>query len=103
MKEVENYKLLPDTELHSPVQQKKRFNHLGGTTIHKGMKIWEINVVTMQIKEAEIKNIQVLSPDKKLINRKALITKPGFVYAPAINKTNAIKKAKNLIAKNNKN
>ena len=103
MKEVESFKLQPDTELVSPVQQKKKFQHLGNTPIHKGHKIWEINVETLEVKLAEIKDHQVLTPQKTFINRKALITKPGCIYAPAINKYVALEKAKKQIAKNNQN
>lgn len=101
MKEVESLKLQPDTELVSPVEQKKRFKHLGSTPMNKSITMWEVDIATLAIKKAEIKDHMVLAPDKTLVNKKALITKPGKIYVPALNKKNGVRKGKEHIKKHN--
>jgi hypothetical protein len=101
MKEVESLKLQPDTELVSPVEQKKRFKHLGSTPMNKSMKMWEVDIATLEITEAEIKDHQVMTPQKTFVNKKALITKAGKIYVPALNKKNGLRKGKEHIKKHN--
>ena len=42
-----------------------------------------------------------MTPQKTFVNKKALITKAGKIYVPALNKKNGLRKGKEHIKKHN--
>jgi hypothetical protein len=98
MKELEQHIKKGDkTAVHAQRQQQNEHQKVLQGTIKPlpGQIVWEINIETGEISEAYYKQIDVdfeAAINKDFSPRKELITKDGFVYIPAINKQNALKK-----------
>ena len=75
------------------VKQKKEYNHDGIILPKKGQTVWEINLQTEEITEAEYEKTTVAILNADPIPKK-IIQKSGHIYIPAINKKNALKKFK---------
>jgi hypothetical protein len=73
------------------VKQKKEYNHDGIILPKKGQTIWEINLETEEITEAEYEKTTVAILNADPVPKK-IIQKIGCIYIPAINKKNALKK-----------
>lgn len=59
----------------------------------KGQLVYEINIATLEVGEAEYERATVALFAAEIPARK-LIMKPGYLYIPAINKANALRKFK---------
>jgi hypothetical protein len=92
MKELQDLKA-DQTEVHAQRQQEKKLAYHGSFRLHPGQKVWECNVATQEIREAEYAVGSVSFADtvkNSLVTvRHSLIMKEGCLYAPAINKKNA--------------
>lgn len=100
MKELE-IKTGDKIEIVDQKQQKSQLKLLKSIKPHQGHKCWELNTETGEVKEAEFKeeNVDFISAEnKKIALRKKIITKDGYIYLPALNKKNAIKKFKKLLS-----
>lgn len=91
--------LTPQHQLVSPVQQKKEKKYVGSVRLHKGLIVFEVNVQTMEICHASVREVPVAGKNGVISNRHIIITKPGCVYVQAINKANALRKVTKHIAK----
>jgi len=84
---------LKDREkLEVVANQKKQIEHelIGFLVPHNGHKIWEIEVATGNIKEAQYSSNTYKAFGE---NKKEIIVKDGCLYVSALNKKNAFKKA----------
>lgn len=73
------------TEQQAPIKQEKKVGYLGSMRLKGNMFLFAINTETREVEKATYrKNLQT--------NRKELHRQAGFVYIPAINKKNALKK-----------
>lgn len=90
-----------DKQIFSPeeikiVNQKdvrKEVKHLGKIKMHKGQKLFDLDMKTGMIKEAELQEVLNIKGEKK----RKLIAKPEHLYAPAINLENAERKFLKMI------
>lgn len=73
------------------VEQKKQIEHelIGKIIPHDGHIVWQINKETLEIEAAKYSNATYVFGGE---NKKEIITKDGFAYVSALNKTNALKK-----------
>jgi hypothetical protein len=80
------------------VQVKKGRRYKGRYVLKSGHKIWEINLVTNECKEAEYdKDINVDFQTKNTV--KVLVEKENCIYIPCLNEENARKKFDKIITK----
>lgn len=76
-----------ETILEVPVRKTKKM--MGWERLRHGCKLWEVNLSNLDdVKEAKYKS-SVL--DGKVLHHQVIV-KPGYFYAMAINKRNALKK-----------
>lgn len=94
MKELQNIQS-DKTELHAVKPIKKELKHLGEVRLQKGQRMWEMDLVTRIIKEAEYEDVVAEYVGGGV--RRKLITKENHLYAPAINAKNADKKFFHLL------
>lgn len=89
MKETEFKK--HDTNIEVSIKKQKQIQHqfIGDIIPYDGHKIWEINIETLEVKEAKFTNTTYQMFGE---NKKEIIAKEGFVYVAALNKKNALKK-----------
>lgn len=86
-------------EIQTQEQEKKHVKLIGSQIAVKGLTLWEYNVKTKEIKEAEFQkqDLVLTSLDINEINRQfrtKVLVKPDCVYRQALNKKNLIKKLK---------
>lgn len=102
MKELEKLNTLSAIEINSSDEEIKQ-THIDQFNIKPGQKLWEINLVTMEIKLPEYKEVSVsfeqAAKNGHISKKMVLLQKPDCVYFVAINKKNAERKY--LIALNN--
>lgn len=89
MKEIEQTQPEP-TEQHAQQQIKKGERFKYRVSLKGGHKIWEINIITGKVKEAEYNDANVDFTSGKAV--KKLIEQEDCVYIPALNKKNAKRK-----------
>ena len=101
MKELEN--IQKDTiKIHAESEKKKEIKFLGSQRKIKGLKLWEFNLDTKELKEAEYKKERMVLPglkalpNKKAIRRQVEIKENG-IYIQALNRENALRKLRNRI------
>ena len=89
-----------DTEIVSKIQQQKEKETVffGTILVDKGHKVFQINLETKEVQEADYlildKTIHwhnAIKKDFSSYNKKVL-TKEGYVYIPALNAKNALKR-----------
>lgn len=83
----------PKAQEIKPVKQEK-LKRLGSIKIYKGHTLWEINVKTGEINEAEFNEDSKAVFGKKGKTAKKLIIKKGMYYESALNRKNALRKFK---------
>ena len=78
---------------------KKELQLIGQIKPHKGHNVWEINQITLLIKEALFKNSTITYHPKKHLRkkRKEILVNKDCVYLSALNKKNALKQYLKLI------
>lgn len=98
MKELEE-KVKVDQEIHADQQQEKKMQFIGSTNLQAGHKLWELDVFSGEIKEADFDTSEVVVDfeENRTIGRKKLIMKQGCLYAGALNKKNAFKKFQKMV------
>lgn len=85
----------PDTVQEVSIPDKREYRKLGTLRPHKGQKIWEYNVKTKELKEAEFVTVDIAFGQIKVTKR--INVKPDCAYVPAINKKNAMKHINNAL------
>lgn len=95
MKELE--KINP-IEIREEEQQRKELKFIGSQRSIKGLTLYEFNLVSKQIKEAEFKKEDLIlkSLNDKVSLSKKVHVKENCVYIQALNKSNAIRKINKL-------
>jgi hypothetical protein len=92
---IEPHKNLTEKEkIEISVKQKKQIEKelIGNIIPHKNHTLWEINIETLEIKEAEfIKEPLILGQ----VQKKQVLQRDGHAYVSALNKRNALDKFKN--------
>jgi hypothetical protein len=101
MRELESWKnRADDVTTQIEKEQEKKFELFLEKTIHphKGHKLYEFNLDTGEVKEAEydLKSDYIWQPNWKpgmpIASNRALLVKQGCTYVSALNKAAAIKK-----------
>lgn len=86
---------LPAQEQVTQAEVKKQVRHLGTINPHNGHTLYEYEVATKEIREAEFTKQDLNFPlklgEKASVNKKVVV-KEGCVYIPALNKANALRK-----------
>lgn len=85
MKELEQKE-----KIEIDVKKQKQVEHqlIGKIVPHLNHKMYEINIETLEIKDAQYSNTTYQAFAK---NQKEIIIKKGFAYVSAMNKKNALK------------
>jgi hypothetical protein len=100
MKEIQNIQS-DQTEVHAQKEVEKKLAYHGSFKLHKGQKVWQCNVATQEIKEAECEfsAFDFEKAAKGVVGqmRHKLIMREGCIYAPAINIATARKKFLKLL------
>jgi hypothetical protein len=100
---IENQPPLPEEiEIVDQKQVKKTHQLIATITPHRGHKLWEVNVLTREVKEAEyeVEAVDFAKASKgEMAKRKKVIQKPGFVYLSALNEKNVWKKLRKQFQK----
>lgn len=96
MKELTQH-LKKDDKTEIIAKQQKEFQKVLEGTIQtkRGHRIWKINIETKEVEEAKFgkRNINyALAIKMDMSVMKDLVKKEGFVYIPALNAANALKK-----------
>lgn len=100
MKELEKHNRESEKQQIEAVEEKKQKQEIKfDSTImpYKGHKLFEINIVTKKIKEAEYNQkepINILTWDKEC--KKEVLKKKDCVYISALNKESALKRLKQM-------
>lgn len=81
-------------EQHIPKEKKM----IATLVICRGHKFYQLNKVTQEITEAEFDDV-IVDIKKPEAVKKQLIIKPEHLYTSALNKKNALKHFKNMIAR----
>lgn len=94
MKELKDHK--PEqTEVHALKQIKREVRHIGTLRPQRGQKVWEMDLTTRILKEAEYDKGSAVDFSKAIKGdlsvRGKLITKENHIYCVAINARNADK------------
>ena len=95
MKELKQHR--PDEQhIKAEVPAKRQEVYMGALRPKPGQKVWQCDLKTGEVKEAEFDNttVNALAPHKKKVR-----VKPGHIYAVAINKANAEKKFVKLLSR----
>jgi len=81
-------------KLEVVANQQKQIEHelMGFLVPYNGHKVWEIEVATGNIKEAQYSSNTYKAFGE---NKKEIVVKDGFIYVAALNQKNAFKKAMN--------
>lgn len=98
MNELEQHLKFQERLEISQQQQKEQQKVLDGKIIpYPGQKIWEVNISTLEVKEAECTNpamkyeLAAIGDFSRIAD---LVRRDGCVYIPAINAKNALRKFK---------
>lgn len=80
-------------------EQATRKEYKGTLRLKKGMKLYELNLKTQEIKEAQYQSITAQTGRLGAGVRKALIMQPNCLYEAAINQQNAQRKFGKMVKK----
>ncbi|MDP2234992.1 MAG: hypothetical protein Q8J88_01040 [Bacteroidales bacterium] len=90
MKDFENIKVQPDTQLVAQVQ--KEFKLLGSLKLYPGHSLFAFNTKTAHLRKVNLKKDVMLGMDGSTITKSKAFQEPDTVYATALNAKNALKK-----------
>lgn len=92
--------ILPENKAkaeHKIVAEEKRQNQfLFSTKVKPGHKMWELDVNTKEIKEAEVNRFVIVGKDGKDKKKARVQIKKDCLYMPALNLKNAEKRFKKM-------
>lgn len=96
MKELEqHFKKQERAEIVAKQQKESQYLLTGTIQPKRGHKVWQINKETKEVSEAKYKETAfeyALALKGDLSKKRELVTMEGFVYIPALNAENALKK-----------
>ena len=83
-----------ETQTHKEVKAEQRAEkkYLGSHRMHKGHKVFELNMKTGEMGEAKIERDSIMGKDG-VKKKQSIVTKKDCIYIPALNEKNAWKKA----------
>lgn len=85
-----------------PVQQKKQYKFLGNDRKVKGLRLYEVEIATLNIGLATpVKTAEVVDAKAKVRKVASYIFKDDHLYIQSMNEANALRKAKKFILKHN--
>ena len=90
-----NEKINTDSNLVSEKEQEKKLEKIATIKPHRGHTLFEVNMATGEILEAEFEKQDVHYHEvinNHNISKKKVITKEGYFYVSALNKKNVLKK-----------
>lgn len=102
MKELTSHQLTPDVGVVAPVQQKKTFGYLGGAKTIKGLRLYEVNEITLEVQPADIHIVNGIDEHGKPYTRRNVAAQKDCVYVQALNPKNAVRKAAKFIEQQKK-
>jgi hypothetical protein len=95
---IPHVKLTDKTEISVKKQQQSEFTMLGSIVLKPGLKLWQFNYSTMEIKLAEIKDDKTVDFETaKRVKNKNVIVDTKVRYFQALNAKNAVKKVNKII------
>jgi hypothetical protein len=107
MKELSDYHDLDKAEIHARKQEERQKQLLGSLRIRPGQKIWELDLVTKEIREAEYEkapaNFATVVNGGVSPIRHQLIVRENCLYEVALNGNNARRKFLDRLYKHYKN
>ena len=103
MKELDTHKLAQDTGVVAPVQQQKKFSYIGGANAKKGLILYEVNAITLDVAPATIHVVSGIDKNGKTYTKRNVDAQKNCVYVQALNTKNALRKAEKFIKANRLN
>jgi len=98
MQELDKQIALKKTiEIVKPVEQKQEYKFVGNVRLVRGLKFWEFNIDTEELKEVEVVLKKVLDISKEEHSIKKAVYNSKSYYFQALNRKNAIKKVNKRI------
>lgn len=102
MKELDNHNKLTDkqsTEVQVKKQVQVEYLHEGAVKPMPGHRVWEINVKTLEVKEAElVTNLQITwyeaIESMNGVDNREILKKKGYIYISALNQKQALSRYK---------
>jgi hypothetical protein len=89
--------LIPDKEINIKKKQDKEYKLIGSFSLWKGMKLFSVNLKTLEVKKEKIKVNVMISLAGDIIHKNEVIFNPDCKYLLAINEANALRKAVKII------
>ena len=100
MKEFESpLQIVPDQELRIQTKQHKEYRLVGTFKIWRGMKLYSINLKTLEVTEEKISREAIIDITRDVIYRSRVNYNPDCKYLLAINESNAIRKSVQVLKK----
>ena len=91
--------LIPDQEIRIQQRQKQEYRHIGTFKIWRGMKLYSVNLKTLEVKEEKINRQALIDITKDVIYKSKVIYNPDCKYLLAINESNALRKSVIILKK----
>ena len=91
--------LVPDKEINIKKKQDKEYKLMGSFFVWKGMKLFSVNLKTLEVKKENVTTEVILSLAGKAIHKNKVIFNPDCKYLLALNETSARRKAVKIIKK----
>jgi hypothetical protein len=96
MQELQNYRA-EQVQIAGQREVRKEKKYLGTLHPHTGHKIWQIDLSTKEIAEAEFEKEDHILTARGVNSRKRILVKPHHLYCSALNRKNALKKFVKMI------
>jgi hypothetical protein len=96
MKEFESpLPIVPDQEMR--IRMQKEYRLIGTFRIWKSMKLWSVNLKTLEVKEEKINREALIDIARMVIFKSKVIHNPECKYLLALNERNAIRKSVQIL------
>lgn len=89
--------LQPKTAIEIRADAEQHYKFVGSIKLIKGLKLWQLNVKTLELSEVEITKKAAIRFDKKEVSAKKAQFNPDCIYVQALNRANAEKKIIKLV------
>lgn len=99
MKEFEPLSIFPDQELRIQIKQKQEYKLIGSFKIWRGMKLYSVNLKTLEVKDEKISRQAIIDVTQDVIYRSRVNYNPDCKYLLALNEENAIRKSVMILKK----
>jgi hypothetical protein len=89
--------LVPDQEINIRKKQDKEYRLMGSFFIWKGMKLFSVNLKTLEVKKEKVTTEVILSLAGDAIHKNKVFFNPDCKYLLALNEKSARRKAVKII------